>query len=182
MRSHEVPLLEVVHLNAIMKEQLGQSQRENAAATLVELSTSLVALYGSDSPAALELNRIHCSEDFTFLTADQHENALPSAGSFEDQIADTAIIRKANPDWHAGAFNFNAQINTECTLGTVWYTVRGTGITDSSRKVIRESVIKLYWRKRSNDQKWELYKNEAIYGPGNFFAMDDAKEWVDIGV
>ena len=180
MQARTGPLDDALAPGDSFKASSGQKQDDNVAATLIDLSASMCAAYGTD--AALELNRTYCSKDFIFLTADQHENALPSDGNFEDQIADTALIRKANPYWHAGAFNFSASVNAECGLGTVWYTVRGTGISDGTKPILRESVIKLDWRKRDSDQKWELYRNQAIYGPGNFFVMDDAKEWVDIGV
>ena len=139
----------------------------------LERVSSLLALAweGSLGARSAELMRLYMSPDFTNQAHNLHESPFPYSPNLEHHMAALNALRQVNPSWRTACFNFTASVHQESEHAVVWFTSGTSGDPGNAGdwKTNRESVSKLYWRKKEkkNSSEWECYSHECIRGPGD---------------
>ena len=147
------------------------SSWETTEAFLKRVSSLLTLAWdGSLGPQSADFIRLYMSPGFTNQARDLHESPFPYCRNLEDHIAALRALQRANPNWRAGAFNFTASVHDDSGRAVVWFTsgVSGSPGNTGDWTTNRESVSKLYWRRKEKDENaWECYSHETIRGPGD---------------
>ena len=138
---------------------------------LVRVSALLTLAWDSTlGPQSYDFMRLYTSCDFSNQAGSVHDNPFPYSKNLEDHITALQALRKANPEWRTACFNFSASVHEKSGRAIVWFTSGASGNPSdiSVSTTNRESVSKMYWRKKeSGTNEWECYSHECIRGGGN---------------
>lgn len=137
---------------------------------LETLSAALMEAHLSDNPLEHDVVHKHCSPDFRMFSENVHECSFPQTRNLHEHLANIKDLKEANPQWKKDCQNYSATIQEGADHAIVWFTTMGTGgPVGCSTK--RESISRLWWRRRETDGVWETYQQRCIRGPGNLFAQ-----------
>lgn len=150
----------------------GGERRKTTESFLEILSAAFMESHTVEDPLSYDILRYHIAPDFSMVSMTLHECSVPSAESLEEHLANVRALKRVNPAWVVGGYNFTARMEENEKHVIVWFTSRGVG-GPSGWSTNRESVSRLYWRKRRTDGVWECYKHACIRGPGNIIGQMD---------
>jgi hypothetical protein len=136
---------------------------------LEELSVTLMLAHNRiTEPIEQQLLRAHMDPSFVMLDTSIHDCPIPSTSSLEDHMQNMVHFYKTHPSFEIKVENVTAQVDKDGDHAIIWMTEPGVS-SQEERTFNRESVSRLYFRKRERDGKWIWYKHMSVRGSGDFF-------------
>jgi hypothetical protein len=136
---------------------------------LEDLSVALMLAHNRvNEPAGQELMKAHMDPSFIMLDTSVHECPIPSTENLDNHLSNMEQFYTTHPSFEIKVENVTAQVDRDGTHAIVWLTEPGVS-SQEEMSFNRESVSRMYFRRREKDGRWVWYKHTALRGSGDLF-------------
>ncbi|CZT20122.1 uncharacterized protein RCC_05979 [Ramularia collo-cygni] len=139
------------------------------------------AIMEDHSTSTYSIMQTHCHPDLKIADFTKHECLFPRTESLRQYLSQIDDLKHNSPNLRFNPFNFSVTFDQDCPdRAIVWFTLPGIEKTGDER----ESVHRVHWRRREDDDVWEAYMHSALRGPGTLFlqSTDSIREAEDVPV
>lgn len=159
----EIPLL----------QQPFRTPKDAGASDVASFLVILTAAIMEDhTTSTYDILQAHCHPDLKMVDYTSHECGLPQAKSLQEHLSNVEALKRAHHNFQVNPFNFAVTFYGDSSRAIVWFTARGTEMP-GDWVTNRESVHRVHWRRRQNDDVWEVHMHSGLRGPGNLFLQSN---------